>query len=164
MSTAPAASTDHAPTSSSAHMPLFDDHDKQYLLIALGLAVLTAIEVSISYTSLKKAALALPLLALAGIKFVIVAGYFMHLKKDSPLFRRLFIMGAVLAGFCYMAVLSAFKQFTGYAHWIIYGVFALGVVTTWALTGVRRGGSDSHDDHSHDAHSHDDALDHAHNH
>jgi cytochrome c oxidase subunit IV len=122
-------------TEDAVQYPLFDAHDRQYLLVALGLASLTAIEVVMSYTSLKKASLALPILALAAIKFIIVAAFFMHLKLDSPVLRRLFILGAVLAGFCYMAVLSAFGVFHGFIHWIIYAGFALLLLVKWVFSG-----------------------------
>jgi cytochrome c oxidase subunit IV len=141
MSTAPAVTDSHSTDphgSAPVHMPMFDAHDKQYLLIALGLGCLTAIEVALSYSGLKHASLALLLMSLAAIKFIVVAGYFMHLKNDSPLFRRLFIIGAVLAGFCYSAVLYAFGRFEGPTYWLIFVAFAVVIVFVWALTGVNR--------------------------
>ncbi len=117
--------------------PAFTARDKQYLKIFVILLILTGIEVGLSYTPLesKKAAFALPMLALAMIKFVIVAGYFMHLKFDSPLMRRLFIMGAILAGFCYSAVLSAVGQFRGPGHWLVYVGVALVLLVVWVFRG-----------------------------
>ena len=117
--------------------PAFTARDKQYLKIFVLLLVLTGIEVGLSYTPLetKKAAFALPMLTLAFIKFVIVAGYFMHLKFDSPLMRRLFIMGAILAGFCYSAVLSAVGQFRGPGHWLVYVGVALVLLVVWVFRG-----------------------------
>jgi cytochrome c oxidase subunit IV len=117
--------------------PAFTDKDKQYIKIFVALLVLTGIEVGLSYTPLvdRKAAFAIPMLALAGLKFTVVAGYFMHLKFDSPLMRRLFILGAVLAGFCYTAVLSAVGQFRGWGHWIVFLVFAVGVLAVWMFRG-----------------------------
>ncbi len=135
---------------SSEHFPLFDAHDKQYLFVALGLACLTAIEVVLSYTKLKHASLAMPLLALAAIKFIIVAAFFMHLKLDSPVFRRLFIIGAVLAGFCYVGVLSAVGVFTGFAHWLIYVGFSFVVLVKWGFGG----GSIDDAEHEHPADDH----------
>jgi caa(3)-type oxidase subunit IV len=117
--------------------PAFTAKDKQNFKIFVGLLILTGIEVGLSYTSLesKKAAFALPMLGLAAVKFVIVAGYFMHLKFDSPLMRRLFIIGAVLAGFCYSAVLSAVGQFQGAGHWLVYGAFTLVLLLLWVFRG-----------------------------
>ena len=133
--------------------PLFDAHDIQYLLVALGLAVLTAVEVGLSYAGLEKASLALPLLALAAVKFIIVAGFFMHLKMDTPLYRRLFIIGAILAGFCYVGVLSAFGVFQGFAHWIIFIGFSVFLLVVWVFSGGKiddpeHDGTD-HGDHAH---------------
>ncbi len=117
--------------------PAFTARDKQYLKIFVILLILTGIEVGLSYTPLesRKAAFALPMLALAGIKFVIVAGYFMHLKFESPLMRRLFIMGAVLAGFCYSAVLYAVGQFRSAGQWIVYLGVALVLLAVWVFRG-----------------------------
>src|SRR5713226_974295 len=78
--------------------------DGVYIVVALVLAVLTAIEVGLYYAkggSLNTVAL----LALMAVKFVIVAGFFMHLRFDSPLFRRLFAMGLFMAVFVYTVVL-----------------------------------------------------------
>jgi cytochrome c oxidase subunit 4 len=46
------------------------------------------------------------------IKFAIVVLYFMHLKFDSRLFRRLFVAGLCLAVFCFGAVLTTFHVWT----------------------------------------------------
>jgi cytochrome c oxidase subunit IV len=133
--------------------PMFDDHDKQYLKVFAGLVVLTAVEVGLSYSGLKdkKAGLAVPLLVLAFIKFAIVAGFFMHLKFDTPLLRRLFVVGGVLAGFCYTLVLFALGAFGGTPPWVVfpaYGAFALVLLVTW----VFRGGSDVDAGHAADGH------------
>jgi cytochrome c oxidase subunit IV len=138
--------------------PLFDDHDKQYLKVFVGLVVLTAIEVYLSYSPLsdKKAGLAVPLLVLAFIKFAIVAGFFMHLKFDTPLLRRLFVGGAVLAGFCYTLVLFALGAFAGTSPWIVfpaYAVFALILLVTWVFRGGKLD-SDEHDGGDDHAHGH----------
>ena len=88
--------------------------EKQYLLVALVLAVLTAIEVALYYiTGLPDNALVLMLGVLAIVKFVIVVMYFMHLKFDSPIFRRFFITGIVLAIVVYTIVLATFHVWGG---------------------------------------------------
>ena len=117
--------------------PAFTEKDKQYIKIFVILLVLTGVEVGLSYTPLvdKKAAFALPMLLLASIKFAVVAGYFMHLKFDSPLMRRLFIIGAVLAVFCYNAVLTAVGQFRGVGHWLVFGLFSIVLLATWVFRG-----------------------------
>jgi caa(3)-type oxidase subunit IV len=140
--------------------PMFDDHDKMYLKVAAALFVLTGIEVALSYSGLEHGSLAGMLLALAAIKFIVVAGFFMHLKFDTPMFRRLFIGGAVLAGFCYTAVLSATGALrTPRAilpiHWWVYLVFAVAVLGVWV---VPHGGDHDDelalDDHTGHAHAH----------
>ena len=45
------------------------------------------------------------------IKFMIVASFFMHLKFDNKILRRLFITGITLALFCYLIVLLMFRDF-----------------------------------------------------
>ena len=144
-----------APASAEAEYtgPMFDEHDKQYFKVFAGLVALTALEVYLSYSPLndKKAGLALPLMGLALIKFILVAGFFMHLKFDSPLLRRLFIGGGVLATFCYVLVLCAMGRFSGtslYAALGIYGAFAATMLGTWVFRGngtdVGSVDSDSH--------------------
>ncbi len=88
------------------------DHptEKTYLGVAAVLAVLTAIEVGLYYvTGLSDGLLTVMLVVLAVAKFVIVVGYFMHLKYDNPIFRQLMIVGVGLALACYAAVLFSMK-------------------------------------------------------
>ncbi|MCA1834645.1 MAG: cytochrome C oxidase subunit IV family protein [Actinomycetota bacterium] len=80
----------------------------QYVRIAVILAVVTAIEVAIYYFNLSHALLITLLLTFSLIKFVLVAMFFMHLKFDSPMFRRLFITGVSLAILVYTVVLATF--------------------------------------------------------
>ena len=49
------------------------------------------------------------LMALAFLKFVMVAAFFMHLKFDSPMLRRLFITGIVLAAVVYTVALLTLR-------------------------------------------------------
>ena len=44
-------------------------------------------------------------------KFAIVTGYFMHLKYDNPIFKRVFVFGLALAMVVYIAALAAFNFF-----------------------------------------------------
>jgi cytochrome c oxidase subunit 4 len=71
--------------------------EKQYVKVAIILAVLTAIEVAIFYISGLKGVLRPLLGVLMLAKFMYVAGYFMHLKFDSKIFRGLFVVGIILA-------------------------------------------------------------------
>ena len=84
--------------------------DKQYIVIAIILAVLTAIEVSTYYVDFGP--LFMPtLLVLMVVKFVIVVSYFMHLKFDNKLFSWLFYSGLFLAIAVYVGALATFKFF-----------------------------------------------------
>ena len=90
------------------------DHpgERQYIVIALILAMVTAIEVAFSYWEAVEDILAPSLIFMSIVKFFMVVGWFMHLRFDSRLFRRLFIAGVALALFCYTAVLTTFGVWT----------------------------------------------------
>ena len=68
-----------------------------YVRVAVILAVITAIEVGLYYLGMSDKLLVAMLLGLAFIKFSLVAAYFMHLKFDAVLLRRVFVTGIVLA-------------------------------------------------------------------
>ncbi len=89
-----------------------DNHpsEKKYWVIALILGIITAVEVALSYIDLGDAVAPLLLLGMV-VKFFIVASYFMHLKFDSKVTRRLFISGLSLAAFCYLGMFMMFRQF-----------------------------------------------------
>jgi cytochrome c oxidase subunit 4 len=97
------ASDDHAHTHPS---------DFQYVMIALFLAIVTGAEVVLYYIKgLDFLVLAGLLIVLMIVKFATVAAFFMHLRFDSKLFRRIFITGILLATFVYMVALSTFHVF-----------------------------------------------------
>ena len=81
---------------------------RKYVGIAIVLAILTAIEVAISYIESLRSILVWVLLALAVAKFQLVAAWFMHLRFDSTIFRRLFITGIVTALLIFTVVLIYF--------------------------------------------------------
>ncbi len=86
--------------------------DKQYIIIALILAAITAAEVSISYIDVGP--IFLPaLLIMMVAKFVTVVSYFMHLKFDNRIFTFLFYLGLTLAIFVYCVALATFQFFSG---------------------------------------------------
>ena len=82
----------------------------QYWKIAALLAALTALEVGMFYLD---RALDLQffnsviLLGLSTIKFVLVVGFFMHLRFEKPLLTRFFTAGFILAGSLYLVLLAA---------------------------------------------------------
>jgi cytochrome c oxidase subunit IV len=83
---------------------------KDYWKIAGLLAVLTAIEVALFYidAAIDLGGLNVALLVtLALLKFVIVVGWYMHLRFEKPLLNRFFAGGFVLALTLYAVVLAA---------------------------------------------------------
>jgi len=88
------------------------DHpsDLKYVKIALLLGAITAFEVGTYFVEGASTALLVAVLFPMMIaKFLIVTSYFMHLKYDNPLFRRVFFFGLVLAVAVFLAALSAFE-------------------------------------------------------
>ena len=81
----------------------------QYWKIAVVLAILTAIEVGMFYIDQELglgAFNAAILLVLAMAKFIIVVGWFMHLRFESPFLNRFFTGGFILAFSLYAVVLT----------------------------------------------------------
>jgi cytochrome c oxidase subunit IV len=88
--------------------------DFQYVKLAIGLAIVTAVEVLLSYIKDDIGGLFLPLLLiLMVIKFFAVVMFFMHLKFDNRLFSVMFYTGLGLAIFVYVAALLTFRFFDG---------------------------------------------------
>lgn len=83
---------------------------RMYVRVAILLAILTAIEVALFYlvewTGMTQNMATPLLIGLAIAKFVIVVGYFMHLKYEKPLLSRTFAIGAVLAAGLYAVVIA----------------------------------------------------------
>lgn len=77
----------------------------KYIFVAAVLAVVTAVEVALSYIEMGDAVKVALLMSGALIKFVFVALYFMHLKFDNVILRRFFVTGIVLALLVYFVVL-----------------------------------------------------------
>mgnify|MGYP001221725232 FL=1 len=79
---------------------------KQYVQIAIVLGVLTAIEVALYYTEDIVGVFTDPLLMILAIgKFVIVVGWFMHLRFENKLVNRFFVGGMILALFLFAIVM-----------------------------------------------------------
>ena len=95
-----------------------DDHgdhptEKAYWVVFAVLAVFTAVEVAWSYIGVEGAALVYPLVAMMVVKFILVAGIFMHLKYDlsirnGSMFTYMFAFGLVTAIAVYAVVLFTF--------------------------------------------------------
>jgi cytochrome c oxidase subunit IV len=103
-------STTDAPEQAGAHGQAHPT-PKQYVHIAIVLAILTALEVSTYF--LDFGSIAIPMLiVLMVVKFLYVAGWFMHLKFDSPIYKRLMTTGLAFALVLYaiMAVVTLFDH------------------------------------------------------
>ena len=81
----------------------------KYVGIAVFLAIITALEVALYYITMPEWLVVVLLLTLATVKFALVAAFFMHLKFDSPMLRRVFITGIVLAGVVYFVALTTLR-------------------------------------------------------
>lgn len=90
------------------------DHpsDGQYVVVALVLAIITALEVAASYIDLGPFFLP-ALLAMMAVKFIVVVRVFMHLKFDNPIFSWIFFSGLLLALGVYVVALLTFRFFEG---------------------------------------------------
>jgi len=99
-----------AHSTESAH----EDHlsDWSYVKLAIALAVITGIEVLLSYIQDDLGTVFLPaLLFLMLVKFFAVVMVFMHLRYDSKIFGWMFYLGLGLATFVYTVALCTFKFF-----------------------------------------------------
>ena len=81
----------------------------KYVGIAVLLAVITALEVALYYIEMPEALMVSFLMVLAVMKFTMVGAFFMHLKFDSPMLRRLFVTGIILAGVVYTVALLTLR-------------------------------------------------------
>ena len=97
-----------APSNSPAH-PEYHPSAREYLRVGLILVALTCLEVWLSYSSLAGTKLIAALLVCTVIKFLLVVGYFMHLKFDNGRFSRMFAVGAIGAFTLYVIVLLTFN-------------------------------------------------------
>lgn len=79
--------------------------ERTYVKVAFFLAVITAMEIAISYMNIAAGITIAALLVLSLVKFTGVVAYFMHLKFDHPALRRPFVTGLILAGAVYTIVL-----------------------------------------------------------
>lgn len=87
--------------------------DRQYIWIAIILAVLTALEVLATEAGPDGPLLVPTLIVLMFVKFWIVASFFMHLRFDNRLFTVLFYLGLGFAVVLYSAMLATFHFWTG---------------------------------------------------
>ena len=79
--------------------------------VLLLLSIVTAIEVAVVYVEALAAALIPILLLLSVGKFIVVVGYYMHLKFEHKLFTILFASGLILAIYVLCALMLLFGVF-----------------------------------------------------
>ena len=89
--------------------PAVEEHysEWQYGKVAIVLFAITMAEVGIYYVTGARQAVTTLMLIMMVVKFSLVALYFMHLRFDSKLFRRLFVTGIILAIAVYLIALSS---------------------------------------------------------
>lgn len=103
---------EHIGESDSSHHPA----PSAYVGVAAILAIVTAAEIGLYYVSNVDAWLiTVSLLVLMAIKFFLVAMWFMHLRFETQVFRRLFYGGLALAVAAYAVVLGASHVFPFWA-------------------------------------------------
>jgi len=106
-----------------SHQTHHDDHahhptERQYWIVFVILAALTAIEVAWSYMGFEGVALVLPLVVMMGVKFLLVAGAFMHLYFDmkiinGKMFTWVFGFSLLVAVAVYFVVFAAWDALPG---------------------------------------------------
>lgn len=87
---------------------------RQYVMIALVLVVVTALEVAASYIpedDVSSNLIIAVLLVMAALKFFLVVAWYMHLRTDKRMFTGMFVAGLVIASVCYVVVLLTFSVF-----------------------------------------------------
>lgn len=86
---------------------------KTYVVVGVILGVITAIEVGIFLVKdVNSAVMTFMLLGLSLLKFVLVMGWFMHLKADDNRFTLLFVAPAVVMISTIVALLALFGSLT----------------------------------------------------
>jgi cytochrome c oxidase subunit IV len=110
----------HAPTSghggehatSTAHAGGGHATVKTYVNVAIVLAIITAIEVATLYVpGIPSGLLVTSLLLMSIAKFVLVVGFFMHLKYDANVMRAVFVGPLILSILIILAIVALFGAF-----------------------------------------------------
>jgi cytochrome c oxidase subunit 4 len=84
---------------------------REYVRIAIILAVVTAAEVAVYYVDALRDVLIPMLFVFAVVKFSLVVLWFMHLRFDSRTYARFFLMGLAGAVTLFLIVLLVFGTF-----------------------------------------------------
>ena len=79
---------------------------RRYVQIAIVLGILTAIEIALYYTEDIVGVFTDPILIILAVgKFIIVVGWFMHLRFENKMVNRFFAGGMILALFLFAIVM-----------------------------------------------------------
>jgi cytochrome c oxidase subunit IV len=107
-------------SSTTEHLPAHGHEEEEghshpgprtYVLVGLVLGAITLLEIY-AYTAPSIKAILVPiLLVLSATKFVLVVGFYMHLKFDAPLFTGVFGFGLMVAASIITALLFLFGQY-----------------------------------------------------
>ena len=82
-----------------------------YLIVAITLSAITAVEVGVFYITGLGHGIIPVLTVLSGTKFALVAMFYMHLKYEAKLFSTLFFVGMGLATAVVFVLIALFKFF-----------------------------------------------------
>jgi cytochrome c oxidase subunit IV len=85
---------------------------KEYIRIAIILAVITGAEVAVYYLELSRGLLIPLLFGFSALKFTLVVLWFMHLRFDSRTYARFFLLGLAGATTLFIVVLLTFRAFS----------------------------------------------------
>jgi cytochrome c oxidase subunit 4 len=84
-----------------------------YVVVGVVLTIITAVEVAIFYIPALHPIMVPALLMFSAAKFLIVVSFYMHLKYDSAIFRRVFYGPLTLAILVVIGLLILFKFVPG---------------------------------------------------
>ena len=82
-----------------------------YLMVAVTLSAITAVEVGVFYLDWLGHGIIPVLAVLSGIKFALVAMFYMHLRYEHKLFTTFFFAGLALAVAVVFTLIALFKFF-----------------------------------------------------
>ena len=85
--------------------------EQVYIKVAIILSIITGVEVLIYYIESLDAILVPALLIMSAFKFMVVVGYFMHLKFDDKRLTWIFVSGLALAAAVFLVVFATM-------HWL----------------------------------------------
>lgn len=81
---------------------------RQYIMIFVALAAVTAVELALSYSDLGRGPLIGLLFFLSAVKFAVVVAFFMHLRFDFSIFKWLFVGSFALGTLVLLALIGLF--------------------------------------------------------